>query len=57
MDSKQLIGAIINDPGASFWLKNAVTALQDRDPVDALHDVEILLEFCRLRVDEARRQL
>jgi len=54
MNSKQFQSAIEGDFSASYWLQQAVGALAKRDPCDALNDVEALLEFCRLRVEEAR---
>ena len=35
---------ILKDPTTSYWLKDAIVALRKRDVVDALNDVEILLE-------------
>ena len=35
---------LIKDPTTSYWLKDAIVALRKRDVVDALNDVEILLE-------------
>ena len=40
---------IIEDPAASYWLKEAVCQLNKRDPVDALRDVEVLLEVFKNR--------
>jgi lipopolysaccharide biosynthesis regulator YciM len=42
--------SIAENPAASFWLKEAAYKLSDRDPVDALHDVETLLDLCKLRL-------
>mgnify|MGYP003660473685 FL=1 len=36
------IQEILKDPATSYWLRDALTALLERDPVDALHDTEIL---------------
>lgn len=33
---------ILSDPSASYWLKDAVRAMLDRDIVDALNDAEAL---------------
>ena len=33
---------IIAHPANSFWLKDAIQKLDDRDPVDALRDVRTL---------------
>ncbi len=37
--------AIVDDPAASFWLKQAVAELWERDTVDALHDLDVLREL------------
>jgi hypothetical protein len=36
---------ILEDPGISNWLKDAVKAAYERDPVDALHDARRLLRM------------
>jgi hypothetical protein len=41
--------AILRDPSASFWLKTAVWDLDRRDPVDALEDLEVLMNLCQVR--------
>lgn len=47
----QRIRRIVADaPGASYWLKAAVEALDKRDPVDALNDAEELLAVAQARV-------
>lgn len=33
---------ILNDPAASFWLKNALRSALERDPVDAANDAAVL---------------
>lgn len=33
---------IMSDPSASCWLKDAIRAMLDRNPVDALNDAEVL---------------
>jgi len=33
-------------PSTSSWLKQAISALERRDPVDALYDVKLLLTIC-----------
>jgi hypothetical protein len=43
--------AILNDPSASYWLKNALRAALDRDPVDAARDAEILAAALSDRCD------
>lgn len=44
--------AIIADPAATYWLRDAMAALEKRDPVDALKDAETLLRLAQLRVTE-----
>jgi hypothetical protein len=36
---------ILEDPGISSWLKNAIKTAYERDPVDALHDARRLLRM------------
>lgn len=33
------------DPAASYWLKQAITQLWERDVVDALNDLDVLREL------------
>ena len=51
MHSKQ-VAEILTDPTASNWLKDALTKLVTRDPLDALNDVEILHEILKARWKE-----
>jgi hypothetical protein len=39
------LNEILADPGLSNWLKDAVKTAYERDPVDALHDVQRLLKM------------
>jgi hypothetical protein len=34
---------LVNDPSTSFWLRSAIQNIPNRDIVDYLNDVEILL--------------
>ena len=43
---------IRNHPAISYWLKDALAALDQRDPVDALQDAEILLALAEKRLFE-----
>lgn len=36
---------ILDDPCASFWIKNALRSALVRDPVDALNDAELLVNI------------
>ena len=40
---------VLADPTASAWLKSALRALDGRDPVDALNDVDALLAITEQR--------
>jgi uncharacterized protein (DUF2384 family) len=42
---------ILNDPAASDWLKRSLVRLEQRDPVDALNDLEVLIERQRERLN------
>jgi hypothetical protein len=42
---------ILDDPAASFWLKNALQSALNRDPVDALNDAEVLVVVLKERLD------
>lgn len=52
MTSTELKAKIAANPGTSYWLKNAFEALSQRDPVDALLDIDILQNYCDLRLRE-----
>lgn len=39
--------AILNDPCASFWIKNALRSALERDSVVALNDAELLADILR----------
>lgn len=47
---KSLRDELMSDPSVSFWLRKAIASLEARDPVDALHDVQVLMELANLRV-------
>jgi len=46
------IRQILSGPGTSHWLKNALTAALDRDPVDAVNDAELLAMVLGHRADQ-----
>jgi hypothetical protein len=46
------IHRILTDPCASFWLKQAVERLMQRDIVDAAHDAQRLAMLFQRRCDE-----
>jgi hypothetical protein len=39
------LNEILADPGLSNWLKDAIKTAYERDPVDALNDVQRLLKM------------
>jgi hypothetical protein len=39
------LNEILEDPGVSHWLKDAIKTAYQRDPVDALHDARRLLKM------------
>lgn len=43
------IEAVLHDPSASNWLKQALTGALSRDPVDAAHDAELLARLLDAR--------
>lgn len=46
------LNTILNDPSASYWLKNALRSATRRDIVDALNDAETLLAILQDRFDK-----
>lgn len=45
---------ILNDPAISNWLKEQIVASKDRDVVDAINDVSILLKVLHERFEACR---
>ena len=45
MADRLQIQQVLSDPGASFWLKDALRSALSRDPVDAANDAEILFRL------------
>ena len=43
--------AILADPAASYWLKEAIRALLSRDALDAVHDAELLAKLFSARLE------
>lgn len=46
---KLTIENVLGDPCTSYWLRSAIDALRERDPVDALGDVEVLHKLMQAR--------
>ena len=45
------IERVLNDPSASYWLKDALKQAFDRDPVDAASDAAILAVLLQNRAE------
>tara|TARA_R110000851_G_scaffold307368_1_gene465825 strand:- start:51 stop:257 length:207 start_codon:yes stop_codon:yes gene_type:complete len=43
---------LLDSPATSAWLKSALRALESRDPIDAVGDVETLQAIAELRLNE-----
>jgi len=48
-----IVDTILKDPSASNWLKRAIAENLQRDPVDALNDIEALKAVFEERMDGA----
>jgi len=44
--------SVLADPTVSYWLKERIEELKERDPVDALNDIEVLKHLTELRLEE-----
>jgi hypothetical protein len=52
MSSDNEIKTILNEPGTSYWLKNALASALDRDPVNAVNDAKLLAMVLGHRVEQ-----
>ena len=52
---EQSILAVTEDPTTSYWLRDAIVGLMERDPVDAANDADFLSDLMRERVAEGFR--
>jgi hypothetical protein len=48
-----ILEGILNDPAASMWLREALRAALERDPLDALNDVLALADILEMRLRKA----
>lgn len=46
---------ILQDPSTSYWLKERVVELANRDPVDAFNDVSVLRTLQEKRLEDIAR--
>ena len=42
---------VLSDPATSFWLKHALSAAIERDPVDAANDADLLSLLLAIRAE------
>lgn len=56
MTAQEKANRILKSNGASYWLKDAIKALWNRDCVDAARDARILAEVIEQRADEVLGQ-
>ncbi len=42
---------ILTNPAFSYWVKDALRTIEDRDPVDALRDLNILKFYIEDKLD------
>jgi hypothetical protein len=54
--TKDLLQGICADPSTSYWLKDALQSLLQRDPVDAVNDSRLLADIMQARYDEVLQQ-
>ena len=47
------LNTTLDSPATSYWLANALRALESRDPFDALNDAEQLAKLATERLNEA----
>lgn len=52
MKISERLNTILNDPAASYWLKDALRSATRRDIVDAINDAETLLAILQDRFDK-----
>lgn len=51
-NSDRKIVALLDNPCTTFWLRDALLAALQRDPVDSLNDAELLQTILKERNDE-----
>ena len=45
---------MLDDPSVHNWVKLIAQKLQEHDPVDALHDCELLVAMCKARLEKPK---
>ena len=56
MTYKQIHTILIN-PATSYWLRTAIQSCEQRDIVDAINDVEVLMEVLKFRLNEIQNSI
>jgi len=47
---EQMRSDLLNSPGVHFWVKEVMNIIENKDPVDVLHDLDILRELTEKRI-------
>ena len=42
---------LLGSPGVHFWVKEVINIIENKDPVDVLHDLDILRELTEKRIN------
>jgi hypothetical protein len=53
---QQMKDEILNEPSNSFWIKNAIAELENRDPLDVLADLTLLNDLMTERYIEVKTE-
>ena len=53
MPTETVIRRLLSDPSTSYWLRDALVAALERDPVDAAADAWVLSALLDRRVSDA----
>lgn len=56
MNTAEKIQQLLDSPSTSYWLKTALRALLERDPLDAASDAEVLADVMGARMNEILSQ-
>ena len=56
MKYEEKLQAMLDDPSVHNWVKGRARSLQDHDPVDALHDCELLVELCKAKLEKVHTE-
>jgi hypothetical protein len=51
------IQQILSDPSTSYWLHDALTTALNRDPIDALNDIDVLTEVLENKLADIQKHI